>query len=31
MIAPTKMTTLDWAIILGYFVGLFGLNWWVVR
>jgi len=25
------MTTLDWAIILGYFVGLFGLNWWVVR
>src|SRR5204863_3971237 len=31
MIAPTKMSTLDWAIILGYFVGLFGLNWWVVR
>lgn len=25
------MTTLDWLVILLYFVGLFGLNWWVVR
>jgi len=25
-----SMTTLDWGIILGYFVGLFALNWWVV-
>ncbi|MEO7193138.1 MAG: sodium:solute symporter [Vicinamibacterales bacterium] len=24
------MSTLDWAIIFGYFVGLFGLNWWVM-
>src|SRR6058998_3282306 len=24
------MTTLDWLIILLYFGGLFGLNWWVV-
>lgn len=25
------MTTLDWIIVAGYFVALFGLNWWVVR
>jgi SSS family solute:Na+ symporter len=25
------MATLDWIIILGYFAGLFGLNWWVLR
>jgi SSS family solute:Na+ symporter len=25
------MATIDWIIILGYFVGLFALNWWVVR
>ena len=24
------MATIDWVIILGYFAGLFGLNWWVV-
>ena len=24
------MSTLDWGIILGYFIGLFALNWWVV-
>ena len=25
------MATIDWLIILGYFVGLFILNWWVVK
>lgn len=25
------MATIDWIIILGYFVGLFALNWWVVK
>ncbi len=24
------MTTVDWLIIVAYFAGLFGLNWWVV-
>jgi SSS family solute:Na+ symporter len=24
------MSTLDWGIIVGYFIGLFALNWWVV-
>ena len=24
------MTTLDWLVVAGYFVVLFGLNWWVV-
>jgi solute:Na+ symporter, SSS family len=24
------MATIDWLIILGYFLGLFALNWWVV-
>jgi SSS family solute:Na+ symporter len=24
------MTTLDWLVVAGYFVALFGLNWWVV-
>jgi SSS family solute:Na+ symporter len=25
------MATIDWIIILGYFVGLFIMNWWVVK
>jgi SSS family solute:Na+ symporter len=25
------MSLLDWGVILGYFTGLFALNWWVVR